>query len=89
MEISELAAKQKRVLDWRAMLPLVQDLEVRRETETKLAQFSELLYRTWRSGTVDQASQAAIVGLERQLEQLNDEGRIRIVGRSEGPERLH
>ena len=84
METSELAAKQKRVLDWRAMLPFVQDLTVRKETEDKLAQLSEVLYRTWQksaggNGVVDPESEAKIRDLERQLEQLNDEGRIRIV----------
>ena len=77
MRITRLAAKQKRLRDWRDFLPSVRDGALRTTIESRLAQYGAVLAQCWETGTVDPAQESTIVDLERQLEQLNDEVRLR------------
>jgi hypothetical protein len=83
MDIATLAAKQKRANDWSEFIAHggAQDPVVRRAIEERLATFRGALKRVWEAGSIGAADAAEIADLERQLVQLNEEARVRVVGR--------
>jgi len=83
METATLAAKQKRAKDWSDFIAAggAQDPVVRRAIEERLATFRAALKRVWESGSINEADAAEIADLERQLVQLNEEARVRVIGR--------
>ena len=83
--LARLAAKQKRLKDWRAFAASeIQDAGVLRKTEEMLKQYSTVLAEAWESRELTAEGEARIANLERQLEQLNEEARMRVVGRVGG-----
>lgn len=83
METASLAAKQKRANDWSAFIAEggVQDPTLRQTFEARLTTFRAVLKRVWEAGTVSSTDAAEIADLERQLTQLDEEARVRVVGR--------
>ena len=83
MDLATIAAKQKRANDWGAFVADggAQDKTIRAAIEDRLAQFKAALKRVWEAGAVSSDDAAVITDLERQLVQLNEEARIRVVGR--------
>lgn len=83
MELSRLPAKQKRYNDWLAFTNNeLEDQKLREPTLALLAQFHAALARCFANSTVSDADAAEIADLERQLEQLNQEARMRVPGKS-------
>lgn len=81
-DLSWLAAKQKRLKSWTAFSnEETQDQEIKSKTDTSLKLFSEKLLAIWESGEFNQQDVAEIENLERKLEQLNEESRVRAVGK--------
>ena len=82
MQISYIAAKQKRILDWAEFVQHggVPDPALRRETEAKISEFKKIIAGCWIAGVVSPADEAKILDLERSLEQLNEEARILVGG---------
>ncbi|MBX7137838.1 MAG: hypothetical protein K1X83_07620 [Oligoflexia bacterium] len=77
MDISVLAAKQKRLKDWTLFLESeVTDPKMRERIEQALRSFANTLFRCWDKGAIDQADAEQLGDLERILEQLNEEARL-------------
>jgi hypothetical protein len=83
MDLATLAAKQKRAKDWADFIAAgeVQDSATKLAIEERLAAFRAALKRVWESETASPADEATIEDLERQLVQLNEEARVRVVGK--------
>jgi hypothetical protein len=82
MDLSRLTAKNKRYLDWlRYTNEELNDPSLRAPTLTLLEEFRTLIQRCWTAGKVTDQDSAALADLERRLEQLNQEARVRVVGR--------
>ena len=86
MELSLLAAKQKRVKDWAAFVAQggVQDAHLKSEVVSTLDQFKKLLAKCWEAKKIDAADEAQIKDFERRLEQLNESSRMTVVGKKTG-----
>ncbi|MCO6432154.1 MAG: hypothetical protein J5J00_14950 [Deltaproteobacteria bacterium] len=77
-----LARKQKRLKDWKTFADTeIQDAGIRKETKSKLLAYAAVLERVWENQSLDAASAEEIDELERVLEQLNEEARLRVVGK--------
>lgn len=82
MDLSLLAAKQKRAQDWAAFITNeVQSESVRARMSSALDQYRATLVRCWKNERVELSDQKALTDLERKLEELCEEGRMRIVGK--------
>lgn len=77
MELSSLAAKQKRIKDLSALLLEVQKPTVRAHFEQVLSEFKSVLAECWRAGEITAVDEHRILDLERQLEALGEEARLR------------
>jgi hypothetical protein len=81
MDLSRLTAKNKRYLDWLSYTnEELKDPSLREPTLALLAQYRSLIQQCWTAGKVSESDAAAIADLERKLEQLNQEARVRVVG---------
>lgn len=77
MHISELAAKQKRILDWKEFLAITQvHPKLKEKITSTLAVLSKILTDCWTAGAVTDQHQARILDLERELEMLNEDVRL-------------
>ena len=75
--LSELAAKQKRILSWSELLAaggVPPDLKERFEKE--IEEFGKLLVACWEEGKIGPENGAAIADAERRLEQLAEDTRL-------------
>lgn len=80
MSLKELSVKQKRLKDWKYWLEHeTQDPEIKQQTAQTLKSYSELLFNCWDKGEISQGDHAKFEDLERKLEQLNEEARLRVV----------
>lgn len=80
MLLKEIATKQKRLKDWKDWLEHeTQDPQIRRLTGDALKEYSDLLFRCWELGQISAADGTKLQDLERKLEQLNEEARLRVV----------
>lgn len=80
--LARLAARQKRASDWDNFLQTeVQDPEVKEKTAETLKQYRALLARCWEENRITGGEEQQIRDFERQLEFLNEEARVRTVGR--------
>lgn len=82
MELSALAAKQKRIQAWDFLLESeVDEPALKTRFSSALDRYRALLVRVWKAGKISSADEHEINDLERQLEQLDDEARLTVVGR--------
>ena len=77
MNLSSLAAKQKRIRDWqdfarRGAIPEA----LRAVTLADLKSLQEVLAECWASGAISAEQERRIADLERRLEQQNEEARL-------------
>ena len=80
MELSSLGAKNKRVASWTKFAELeVQDFDVRAQMLDGLRAYRTLLARLWQAGQINQEDEKELLNLERKLESLSEEGRLRVV----------
>lgn len=83
MDLSRLPAKLKRHKDWLAFTKNeLQDQSLREPTLQLLARFHTALTKCWEAKVVSDSAALEIADLERQLEQLNQEARLRVPGKS-------
>jgi hypothetical protein len=89
MDLTRLAAKQKRLNSWRDFLESggAQVLDLRSRTLAALNQYSDLLEKCWEASNssytnpINPEHLSQIEDLERQLEELNEEARLSVVGK--------
>ena len=80
-DLSWLAAKQKRLKTWREFAEHeVQDKAIKLQTLSILDKYADCLVQIWKDKSLSEVSQKQISDFERQLEQLNEEARMRVVG---------
>ena len=77
MDLSTLAAKQKRVRDWSEFL-FTDGLDeaLRLELGTTLELYKKVLVSCWERQTISADDQRLMASYERQLEELNDRVRL-------------
>ncbi|MBN8550675.1 MAG: hypothetical protein J0M12_15270 [Deltaproteobacteria bacterium] len=81
MELSALAAKQKRIQTWSQFIESeVQEPSLRNRFTSTLDRYRTTLVRAWKAGSISQEDENEMNDLERQLEQLDDEARLTVVG---------
>lgn len=81
-DFSWLAAKQKRLKTWREYAENeTQDQAIKSRTLTLLGTFSDELNNIWESKKLSPEERFKLESLERDLEQLNEEARLRVVAR--------
>ena len=86
MELTDLAAKQKRIAVWKAYAENeVQEPGLRQRTLDRLREFSRVLAEVWTKQLISDSDQTRITSLERELQSLNEEARMTVVGRRAGP----
>ena len=77
MELTELARKQKRAIDWDQFLKAqVDNGPIRTATSQTLHQYRQVLARCFESSQISTADQSQLENLERQLEELNERARL-------------
>ncbi len=81
MELSSLAAKQKRALDWAKACAQTDQKELRQRFETWLTSYRQLLAACWEKGEVTPDDERTMTNLERILQELEGESRICLVAR--------
>ncbi len=83
--MKQLAEKQKRLKDWKYWLEHeTEDPAIKVQTSQTLQNYSELLFNCWEKGQISIDDSRKLEDLERRLEQLNEEARLRVVARSSG-----
>ncbi|WKZ57023.1 MAG: hypothetical protein QY326_09860 [Bdellovibrionota bacterium] len=82
MNKSLLSRKQKRLQSWTRFLSSIEAPDVRQRMERTLREFHNVLVRAWESEDATDRYDAEILDLERQLESLDEEARLRVVGRN-------
>ena len=81
MDAKRLAAKQKRYQDWSKFFSTeLKDPSLQPEVHAQLSSYRHLLAEVWKSGVTD-ALTSKIDSVERDLERLNHEARVRVPGR--------
>lgn len=77
MELSRLSALLKRIGDWENFLSKEKvSSDLRLATESRIANLKRFVKSAWEVGSVSAAEESAMLDLERQLEQLNEEARL-------------
>ena len=80
MDLRRLAAKQKRALDWAAFAENeLQEPSLKPIIDRTLAEYKRALADCWKRQEITAADVEKIDSLERDLEQLNNEARLRVV----------
>lgn len=83
MELSSFAARQKRARDWEAFArEQCQDPAIQTEIIAAVREYRLALTQCWEEQRVSPEAAAKIADLERRLTQLNEEARLRVVGRA-------
>ena len=80
MQLSSLSAKQKRILDWSKFIEEggVQDPTLKRDTKAKLEALKGVIASCWKAQSISPGDEQKILDLERSLEHLNEEARLRV-----------
>ena len=78
MDLSRLAARQKRLKDWTAFLDQVHREELRVEILDTLKLYRNQLAKCWEQETVPQEDYKHLFDLERELERLNEKARVTV-----------
>lgn len=82
MDAKRLAAKQKRFQDWSKFFAHeLRDKTLQPEIDSQLSTYRQLLAEVWKSGATDSLV-TKIDSVERDLERLDHEVRVRVPGRS-------
>lgn len=82
MELSALAAKQKRIQAWSTLLDSeVDEAGLKSRFSSALDRYRATLVRVWKSGKISPQDEHELTDLERQLEQLDEEARLTVVGK--------
>lgn len=77
MELSALAAKQKRLKDWQEFAKVgIPDESLRAKTLAAAQELSGVLTACWKAGAISAEEAQRIGDLERRLEQLNEDARL-------------
>lgn len=77
MDLSSLAAKQKRIQSWREFLSITDVApELREKISNALELLGKVLVDCWKSGSVSPDATAQMAHLERELEILNERVRL-------------
>jgi hypothetical protein len=77
-DLSWLTAKQKRLITWEKFLQEeLQNPEIKFKTESLIESFSKVLLKIWENNAYSETDKQEIEDLERKLEQLNEESRLR------------
>lgn len=77
MNISDLAAKQKRAKFWIDFAANeIKDVHVKNLVKQESRRYTELLSQLWEKGSVSVEDEKILLDLERRLEQLNEEARL-------------
>ncbi len=83
MDFKRLAAKQKRHNDWlRFSDEELQDLTLKPAILGRLCDYKKALASCWSKGAATPDDELLISSIERDLEQLNNEARLRVPGRA-------
>ncbi len=83
MDISILALKQKRLKDWSEFVEReVQDLAVQTRMRKTLRDYSALIFACFQRNSVDQDDILLFEDLERMLQELTEQGRLRVTPKS-------
>ena len=82
MQLSTLAMKQKRAIDWETFLNNggVKNPDLHTKIASALKDFREHLVAAWRAGEVSPEHEEAIGNSERILESLTEEARTKVDG---------
>lgn len=81
MIVARLAQRHKRALDWeKAIAELVQDPKIADEMHLRLKEYRSLLNACWENSAINAADENRLVDLERRLNALSEEGRLRVIG---------
>ena len=79
LTLPSLAAKQKRAAQWLEFAhEKIRDESLRSHVVEQIESLREILRRCWENQSVSDADHANILDLERVLEQLNEEARLRV-----------
>lgn len=83
MDLTRLAAKQKRLQSWLAFVEEggVQGAALKRSTLDALSRYKTLLARCWESKEINTENAERLSDLERELESLNESARMTVVPR--------
>ncbi len=82
MELSALAAKQQRVKTWLHFIENeVQSAHLKARMSEALDQYRAVIARCWKAEKIAPADEEELRDLERQLESLDDLGRLTVIGR--------
>ena len=86
MDLSLLAAKQKRIKDWNDFVAEggVQDARLKSEVVSAIDRFKKVLVKCWEEQKISPEDEQMIRDCERKLEQLNEESRMTVVGKKAG-----
>lgn len=77
MDLTRLAAKQKRVLEMRQFIVTdVQDEKLRMKFTTTLSQYSKLLAACWENKSVSPEADEQLNSLDRELDNFHEEARL-------------
>jgi hypothetical protein len=80
MELSLLAARQKRAKDWsEALENALLDQALRDRTRQRLSDYKGLLLKCWEEQAVSADAAQKLADLERELESLNELARVTVV----------
>ena len=91
MDLSLLATRQKRIKDWTDFVTEggVQDPSLKTKVIETIAQLKKAIVQCWENQKVTAEDEKVIEDLERQLQQLNEESRMTVVGKKSGsPQRV-
>lgn len=81
MELSEIARLQKRVLDWRKLAQEASDAQTKSALNLEITKLQALLESIWRNGVASEFELTALNNLERVLDDLNEQSRLRTTAR--------
>lgn len=82
MDLSALASKQKRLKDWTQFSESeVQSEHIRVRFNEALSGYKAALAQCWKQGKISPNDEQVLADIERQLEQLDEEARLTVVGK--------
>ena len=77
-DLSWLSAKQKRLITWENFVEHeIQDEDMKEQTGKLIGAFSAALLKIWENNAYSDQDKMNLEDLERKLEQLNEESRLR------------
>lgn len=78
MQLSRLAAQQKRILDWQEFLAQggAPTPKIRAESEAAITRLKTLIARSWQAKVITTEDESEIARLLARIEMLNEEARL-------------